>query len=303
MFHIYGFSCAVINGVLFGAKTIIQRRFNFTDMLQAIQQHNVTRLLLLPPIALQLTKSDQVLQYDLSSVKMIVCGAASISGDQIKQLGQVFNAESPPLWLQAYGMTEGPATATPLDASSDVINSGTVGQVTAGAEVKVVNLETLQTVPIGEQGEIWSRSAMVMKGYLNRPEETAKTITAEGWLRTGDIGKFDQDGFLFITDRLKELIKYKGYQVAPAELEALLLTHPQIADVGVVGRPDAEAGQLPTAFVVASPGAILLPDEVKAFVKERAAPFKQLKGGVYLVETIPKNPSGKILRRELKEML
>ena len=142
----------------------------------------------------------------------------------------------------------------------------------------------------------------MMKGYLNRPEETAKTITDDGWLRTGDIGYFRQDGYLFITDRLKELVKYKGYQVPPAELEAVLLLHPDIVDAGVTGKPDEEAGQLPVAFVVLKPDVKSSKDkaiEIQQFVKEKVAPYKQLKGGVHFVSEIPRNAASKILRRKL----
>ena len=144
----------------------------------------------------------------------------------------------------------------------------------------------------------------MMKGYLNRPEETSKTITEDGWLRTGDIGYFREDGYLFITDRLKELVKYKGYQVPPAELEAVLLLHPDVLDAGVTGKPDEEAGQIPIAFVVLKPGVKSCPEkatEITLFVKEKVAPYKQLKGGVHFVPEIPRNAASKILRRKLLE--
>ena len=156
------------------------------------------------------------------------------------------------------------------------------------------------------QGEIWSRPKTIMKGYLNRPEETAKTITEDGWLRTGDIGYFREDGYLFVTDRLKELVKYKGYQVPPAELEAVLLLHPDVLDAGVTGKPDEEAGQLPVAFVVLKPGVESSPEkatEIQLLVKEKVAPYKQLKGGVYFISEIPRNAASKILRRKLLETI
>jgi len=153
-------------------------------------------------------------------------------------------------------------------------------------------------VPFGEAGEIWYRGPQVMKGYLGRREETAAMITADGWLRTGDIGRIDGDGQLYVVDRLKELIKYKGFQVAPAELEALLLTHPAVADVAVVPKPDDEAGQIPKAFVVLIVGAIATEDDLMAYVAERVAGYKKVRQ-VEFVEAIPKSPSGTILRRLL----
>jgi len=161
-----------------------------------------------------------------------------------------------------------------------------------------VNPEDSSEQGLEGRGEIWIRGPQVMKGYLNRPEATAATVDAEGWLHTGDIAYADRDGYFYIVDRLKELIKYKGFQVAPAELEALLLTHPAVADAAVIPSPDEEAGEVPKAFVVLK--ALADEEEIKSFVAERVAPYKKLRF-VEFVEQIPKSPSGKILRRILKE--
>ncbi|MDE3078048.1 MAG: AMP-binding protein, partial [Chloroflexota bacterium] len=163
---------------------------------------------------------------------------------------------------------------------------------------KVANLNTGQALPPNQQGEVFVRGPQVMKGYLNNPAATAQIIDAEGWLHTGDIGYMDGDGYLYVVDRLKELIKYKGYQVAPAELEALLLTHPAVADAAVIGSPDEEAGEVPKAFVV--PRGEVKAEEILGYVEERVAPYKRIRL-LEFVKQIPKSSSGKILRRDLIE--
>jgi acyl-CoA synthetase (AMP-forming)/AMP-acid ligase II len=178
--------------------------------------------------------------------------------------------------------------------------SGSVGLLHPNSECRLVDPVSLHDVPLGERGEIWVRGPQVMKGYLNRPEATAEMITSEGWLRTGDVGVTDEKGYLFVVDRLKELIKYKGFQVAPAELEAVLLSHPEIADAAVVGKPDAEAGEIPLAVVVAKPGAELSTEAVITFVESRVAGYKRIRA-VEFIDEIPKSPSGKILRRVLAQ--
>jgi 4-coumarate--CoA ligase len=176
--------------------------------------------------------------------------------------------------------------------------SGSCGLVVPNTEMKLVDIASLEEVGPNQEGEVWARGPQVMTGYLNNPQATANTITADGWLRTGDIGYVNDDGYLFVVDRLKELIKYKGLQVAPAELEAVLLTHPAVADAAVIGVPDDEAGELPKAFVVLKGEATV--EQIMAHVAERVAPFKKVRM-VEIVTQIPKSSSGKILRRVLKD--
>ena len=176
---------------------------------------------------------------------------------------------------------------------------GSVGLTASNTEARIVAPDSGEDQPVGVEGELWIRGPQVMKGYLNNPEATAATIDGDGWLHTGDIARIDDDGHVFIVDRLKELIKVKAFQVAPAELEALLVDHPQIVDAAVIGRPDDESGEVPIAFVVAVPGADIDEAGVKAFVAEQVATYKQL-GEVQFTEAIPKSASGKILRRELR---
>jgi acyl-CoA synthetase (AMP-forming)/AMP-acid ligase II len=175
---------------------------------------------------------------------------------------------------------------------------GAAGLPVRNTESTVVDIETGRQLGPNQQGEVWVRGPQVMKGYLNNPDATAATITDDGWLKTGDIGYYDEDGYFFIVDRLKELIKYKSYQVAPAELESVLLSHSAIADAAVIGVPDEEAGELPKAYVVLR-GEITA-EEIMAFVAERVAPYKKIRL-VEFTDQIPKAASGKILRRVLIE--
>ena len=184
---------------------------------------------------------------------------------------------------------------TPVSAA----RAGGSGLAVPNTECRIVDIETGDDKPAGEEGELWIRGPQVMKGYLNNAEATAETITPEGWLRTGDIAIIDADGYMFIVDRLKELIKYKGFQVAPAEIEATLVSHPGIADAAVIGLPDPEAGELPIASVVTTDPAPS-EEEIKSFLAETLASYKQVHRIDFVTE-IPKSASGKILRRLLRD--
>jgi acyl-CoA synthetase (AMP-forming)/AMP-acid ligase II len=175
---------------------------------------------------------------------------------------------------------------------------GSIGPAVPNTECRIVDVGTEEDVPVGEPGELWIRGPQVMKGYLNNPQATAHAIDDDGWFHSGDVARLDEDGSLWIVDRIKELIKYKGYQIAPAELEALLLTHPAITDVAVIPRRDEEAGEVPKAFVVTTGS--LTPEDVIQFVADRVAPYKKVRA-VEIIDEIPKAPSGKILRRVLIE--
>jgi acyl-CoA synthetase (AMP-forming)/AMP-acid ligase II len=259
-----------------------------------MQQHNVTRAYLVPPIVLALAKHPLVDKYKLGSLRSINSGAAPL-GENIEQACEnrlhCFVA-------QGYGLTETSpvVSTTPLDPA--MRRAGSAGLLIPNTECKVVDPATGAELDANQQGEVWVRGPQVMKGYLNNPAATAAMLEPDGWLHTGDIGMVDQDGYLFIVDRLKELIKYKGFQVAPAELESLLLKHPAVADAAVIPQPDEEAGEVPKAFVVMKGAAT--PEEVMAFVNGQVAPFKKIRQ-LEVVSEIPKSPAGKILRRTLIE--
>jgi 4-coumarate--CoA ligase len=293
-FHIYGMQILMNSMVSKGVTVVTVPRFDLVQMLELTQQHRITRLFLVPPIVLALAKHPVVDKYDLSSVRQIFSGAAPLGGDIAEAAAKRLGCSM----AQGYGMTElSPVTHAIAEGE---YRAGSVGTLVAGTEARLVDPETNQDVATGERGEIWVRGPQVMKGYLNNAEATAATIDAEGWLHTGDVGVVDEDGHTFIVDRLKELIKYKGFQVPPAELEALLLTNPQIVDAAVIGVPDEEAGEVPKAFVVRAQGSAIDAGAVKSFVAEHVAHYKKVRL-VEFVDTIPKSASGKILRRELRE--
>ncbi len=292
-YHIYGMMVLLNCGMIAGATQIVLPRFDPTQALELIQQHKVTALFFVPPAVLVVANMPSLGDYDLSSVRFLMSGAAPLPAE----VGRQAAAKLGCVVMQGYGMTESsPITnVNPLDSPRE----GTVGPPVSDTLEKIVSLETGEELPPGEIGELLVFGPQVMKGYWNNEAATAETITADGWLRTGDISSVDADGYVRIHDRKKEMIKYKGYQIAPAELEALLMEHPGVRDAAVIPKADAEAGEVPKAFVVArEPGLDL--DEVRAFVAERVAPYKKIRY-IETVDAIPKNPSGKILRRLLIE--
>jgi acyl-CoA synthetase (AMP-forming)/AMP-acid ligase II len=259
-----------------------------------VQDYRVTRFFLVPPIVLLLAKHPAVDKYDLSSVKRAFSGAAPLDADTARAVSQRIGCRL----SQGYGLTEtSPVSHIVPDKVVEVV-PGSVGSAVPNTECKIVDAATEQELGRNEDGEIWIRGPQVMKGYLNNPEATRSSIDADGFFHTGDIGHIDDHEQYFIVDRLKELIKYKGFQVAPAELEALLLSHPKIADAAVIGVRDAEGEEVPKAFVVLKEP--VSTDEIMEFVASRVAPHKKIRR-VEVVEQIPKSPTGKILRRVLRD--
>ncbi|MEV7566220.1 AMP-binding protein [Streptomyces tanashiensis] len=297
-FHIYGLTALMNAPLRSGATVVVLPRFELDTFLGAIQTHRINGLYVAPPIVLALAKHPAVADYDLSSLEYIVSAAAPLDA----ALAEACSARLglPPV-SQAYGMTElSPGThVVPLDAPTPP--PGTVGRLLPSTEMRILSLDDpAKDAAPGEEGEIAIRGPQVMKGYLGRPDATAAMIDADGWVHTGDIGRVDEDGWLFVVDRVKELIKYKGFQVAPAELEALLLTHEGIADAAVIGVTDADGTEIPKAFVVRQPAAPgLTADEVIAHVAARVSPYKKVRS-VEFIDTVPRAASGKILRRELR---
>ncbi|MGH8996437.1 MAG: AMP-binding protein, partial [Acidimicrobiales bacterium] len=289
MFHSYGLNVIMNLALASGSTIVTLPRFDIEGYLGAIERYGVTRLHLAPPTVLVLATSEAVARFDLSSVRWAVSGAAPLDAELAARFEQRIGV---PI-VQGYGMTEAsPGTHLIPERDQHRAPPGSVGWLQPNTEARLVSPESGEDAA---EGEIWVRGPQVMLGYLDDPEATAATLTEDGWLRTGDIGRA-VDGVFFVVDRLKELIKYKGYQVAPAELEALLLTHPSVADAAVVPMSHAEGGEAPRAFVVAV--GPLDADELMAWVAERVAPYKRIRA-VEFIEQIPKSPSGKILRRVL----
>lgn len=293
-FHIYGMQVLMNYASYCGVTTVCVPRFDLVQMLELTQTHRITRLYLVPPIVLALAKHPIIDQYDLSSVKQIFSGAAPLGGEIANAAATRLNCSV----AQGYGMTELSPVATIVKMGDE--KAGSVGTLVALTEARIVDPDTGSDATEGARGELWVRGPQVMAGYFGNTEATAATLDADGWLHTGDIAVRDEDGHYFIVDRLKELIKVKGFQVPPAELEALLITHPKVQDVAVIGIPDEEAGELPKAFIVAAPGAEPSADELMSFVAEHVSTYKRVRL-VEFIDAIPKSASGKILRRELRD--
>jgi acyl-CoA synthetase (AMP-forming)/AMP-acid ligase II len=291
-FHIYGMVVIMNFALMRGATVVTMPRFELEPFLKVLQEWPIALAHIVPPVAVALAKHPLVDQYRFPHLRWLFSGAAPLGRELTDAVRQRLGVTI----RQGYGMTEAsPATHyTPPGADRD----GTIGPLVPGTEGRIVDPESGRDLGAGEPGEVWVRGPQVMKGYLNDPVATANTIDAGGWLHTGDIGVVDADGYLTIVDRLKELIKVKGYQVAPAELESLLLKHPQIADVAVIPIADDECGEVPKAFVVSR--GELTADDVIGFVHARVSPYKRLRA-VAFVDAIPKSASGKILRRVLIE--
>jgi acyl-CoA synthetase (AMP-forming)/AMP-acid ligase II len=294
LFHIYGMAVILNTGLHSGATIVMMQRFDLERVLQAMQDYGVTFAHLVPPIVLALTKQKVVDNYDLSKLRAIFSGAAPLSESVTRACIERMKCRL----RQGYGMTETSPVIHMSPNETELIRHGSVGRCIPNTECKIVDVETGAELGHNQEGEICIRGPQVMKGYLNRPEATASTIDADGWLHTGDIGYADEEGHFYIVDRAKELIKYKGFQVAPAELEAHLLSHPAIADAAVIPVPDEEAGEIPKAYLVLKAEAEADDEEIMSFIEERVAPHKKIRL-IERIEQIPKSASGKILRRVL----
>jgi acyl-CoA synthetase (AMP-forming)/AMP-acid ligase II len=293
-FHIYGMTVVLTLGLHVGATIVTMPRFELEPFLGLMERHRITRAFLAPPAIVLLAKHPAVDRHDLSALRVAFSGAAPLDA----ALEAECRARLGCAVIQGYGMTEAsPVTHATPDAPG-AARPGSVGVLVPNTEARIVDVATGGVLGPGADGEVQVRGPQVMQGYLNNPDATAATLDADGWLHTGDIGRVEADGYFAIVDRLKELIKYKGYQVPPAELEAVLLSHPAVADAAVIGMPHDDVGEVPKAFVVLKGGAT--PDELMHYVAERVAGYKRVRS-VEVVDAIPKSPSGKILRRVLKE--
>ena len=277
-------------------KLIYLPKFDPRKYLHCIEKYQVTIAHCVPTLMVFLAKSPMIDEFNLQSLKLITCGASVLSKEleeavhkRLKEQVQI---------TQTYGMSE---LTLGVVAQSSVFKVGSVGSVLPGIYGKVID-ENGASVGANQQGELCFKGFLMMKGYINNDEATRDTIDKDGWLHTGDIGYFDEDQQFYIVDRIKDLIKYKGFQVAPAEIEAILLSHPQILDSAIVGIPDPECGELAFAFVVKVPGSHLTESEVIDFVAQAASKTKHLHGGVKFIQEIPKNANRKVLKKQLKQV-
>ncbi len=289
-FHIYGMVIILMHGFMRGAAIVTLPKFELEAFLKVLQDWPITSAHIVPPIVVALAKHPSVDNYKFPHLKYVFSGAAPLGAELTEAVEARLNIKI----RQGYGMTEAsPATHYTVAGTE---RAGTVGLLMPNQEMRIIDTETGTDLPTGQPGEVWVRGPNVMRGYLNNPEATARTVDEDGWLHTGDIGMVDDDGYLTVVDRLKELIKVKGFQVAPAELESLLLKHPMIADVAVIPVMDENCGEVPKAVVVAK--GPLTADEVMEYLCARVANYKRVRH-VEFVDAIPKSPSGKILRRVL----
>jgi 4-coumarate--CoA ligase len=294
-----GLTCLIHKALYSGLTLVVMPKFDLQDFCRFIQDHKITYAYVVPPIVVLLAKHPDVSKYDLSSMRMMNSGAAPLTRELVEG---VYSRLKIPI-KQGYGLSEtSPTThSQPWDTWNKTI--GSVGTLLPYQEAKYMSPEDKELAP-GEVGELWIKGPNVFKGYLNNPEGTANALTADGYFKTGDVGYQDKDGHFYITDRIKELIKYKGFQVPPAELEGILLSHPQVSDVAVIGIYDKDqATELPRAYVVPKDGLGKGEKEAAEIVKwlgDKVAHHKKLRGGVKFIDEIPKSASGKILRRVLK---
>ncbi|KAF2899751.1 hypothetical protein ILUMI_02533 [Ignelater luminosus] len=295
-FHVSGF-CTTLGNFIVGLRIILLKRFEPELFLKSIQNYEVRSVLVVPPIIIFLAKSPLVDKYDLSSLKEIGCGAAPLGKEIGEAVVKRLNLDG---LRQGYGLTE--STFVVTVTTSNEFRPGSTGQLVPLMSAKVIDIENGKPLEPDFVGELCFKGDMVMKGYKGNIKATRETIDENGWLHTGDLGYYDKEGHFYIVNRLKELIKYKGFQVPPAELEALLLIHPCIKDAAVVGIPDESAGELPAAFVVKQPGRQITEKEVFDYIAGQVSSPKHLRGGVRFIDEIPKNATGKIMKKVLGEL-
>nr|XP_023013313.1 probable 4-coumarate--CoA ligase 1 [Leptinotarsa decemlineata] len=304
MFHIYGFTILALNGLVNGSKLLTIPRFQPDLFISMMKHHKVTVVYAAPPLALFMAQHEDIKSEYFSKLKFLMSGAAPLGSMDEERLQNKLGKDVP--ILQGYGMTESSGIVT-ICASKILMKSmkdlrGSVGKPVPNTFIKVVGVDDTTGEQLGpnEPGEIWIKGPQIMRGYFKKPKETEAALK-NGWLKSGDIGYYNEKKLLFITDRLKELIKVKGFQVAPAELEGILREFPAVKEAAVVGVPHPVLGEAPKAYIVPKSNMSLDPEELHRFVAERVAKYKQLTGGIEFVESIPKNPSGKILRRLLNK--
>ncbi|XP_047327333.1 4-coumarate:CoA ligase 1-like [Impatiens glandulifera] len=302
LFHIYSLNSVLLCGLRVGAAILIMEKFEIVHLMELVQRYKVTVAPIVPTIALAIAKSPVVDNYDLSSIRIAMSGGAPMG----KELEDAVRPKLKNAVLgQGYGMTEaGPVLAMCLGFAKEAweVKSGACGTVVRNAEMKIVDPDSNVSLSRNQPGEIWIRGHQIMKGYLNDPIATQETIDSDGWLHTGDIGYIDENDEVFIIDRLKEMIKYSGFQVAPAELEAMLISHPNIAGAAVVAMKDERAGEIPVAFIVKSNGSEINEEDIMKYISDQVIYYKRIRK-VFFTDEIPKAPSGKILRKNLRARL
>ncbi|KAG5059070.1 4-coumarate--CoA ligase-like 6 [Glycine soja] len=300
MFHVYGLSLFAVGLLSLGSTVVVMRKFDIDEVVRVIDEYKVTHFPVVPPMLTALIKRAKgVNGGEFQSLVQVSSGAAPLSMGVINEFIRAFpNVD----FIQGYGMTESTAVGTRGFNTEKFRNYSSIGLLAPNMEAKVVDWNTGAFLPPGSSGELRLRGPSIMTGYLNNEEVTMSTIDKDGWLHTGDVVYFDHDGYLHISDRLKDIIKYKGFQIAPADLEAVLILHPEIVDVAVTRAMDEETGEIPVAFVVRKVGSVLSPKHIMDFVAEQVAPYKKVRK-VFFTDKIPRSATGKILRKQLRNYL
>ncbi|KAI4498247.1 hypothetical protein M0802_006733 [Mischocyttarus mexicanus] len=299
-FHIFGMNGIMLPCLASGVKLVTLPRFQPETFINVLEKHKPTILVCVPPILMYLSVSPNLKKEHLSKVRTIFSGAAPITKKDVDRFYEKYQLDNSNFhFAQGYGLTE----CSPVSfIEKSGLKYSSIGKNICGCDAKLVDpITNVDIFEPGKNGELWIRGPHVMKGYYNNPEATKDILCDNGWMKTGDIAYFDEDYDFFITDRLKELIKVKGFQVPPAELEGLLRTHPDIQEAAVVGINDARCGEVPRAFVVLKKDRKVGEEEIKNFIKDKVSEYKQLNGGVSFVKEIPKNVAGKILRVKIKK--
>lgn len=297
-FHIFGLNAATLPRLYNGTKIITLPKFVPEVFVDILTKKNITGLFAVPSLITFINICPLLKKEIFQNIHHIITGATPLPEVDVERFYERYQISSDDLkFSQGYGMTE---TSPVICLDSWSRKPSSIGQNIAGCEIRLVDSATNEDISVaGQKGEIWARGPHIMKGYLNNEKATSEMIV-DGWLKTGDIGYFDDEFYFFVTDRKKDLIKVKGFQVPPAELEALIKRHPNVIEAAVIGIPNERFGEIPKAFVILKEGSKTTDDDIKNFVKDKVSEYKQLRGGVTFVDSIPKNASGKILRNKLK---